>query len=74
MSFIKINKLKAEKLYDKGQSIFCLPKESEFNLNSLYRIKINIGFIGNFDFSTRIIDFEFRFKTKPIFYMKGKIK
>jgi hypothetical protein len=72
MSFVKINKFKAEKLYNKGQSIFCLPIESEFKIENLVRIKINIGFIGNFDFPTRIIDFEFRFKTKPIFYMKGK--
>ena len=72
MSFIKINRIKAEKLYNKGHSIFCLPEKSEFNLNALYRIKLNTGFLGNFDFYTRIIDFEFRFKTKPIFYMKGK--
>jgi hypothetical protein len=72
MSFIKINKIKARVIYDKGQPLFFLPKDSDFKLTNLYRIQMDVGFEGNFDFFVRIAEFEFRFKSKPIFYMKGK--
>jgi hypothetical protein len=72
MSLIRINKIKAEKIYNKGQPLFFLPLESEFKLTNLIKIQLDVGFEGNFDFSIRISEFEFRFKTKPIIYMKGK--